>query len=246
VITNQQSGTCIDEVAANIYRISTPVDIPALPGGFSFNQYLVVDDEPLLFHSGLRRMFLLVREAVAAVLPVEKLRHIGFSHFEADESGALNEFLAAAPRAKPLSSALGAMVSVNDVADRPGRGLEDGEQFAIGSHRLMWIYTPHVPHGWDCGVLFDHTTGTLFCGDLFTQGGMRHPPVTESDILGPSEAFRKPLDYYAHSRGTGAILERLARLEPKLLACMHGSAYRGDGAALLRSLAAVLAREGVA
>lgn len=245
MITNQQSGTRIDEVAANIYRISTPVDIPALPGGFSFNQYLVVDDEPLLFHTGLRRMFPLVREAIAAILPAETLRHICFSHLEADESGALNEFLAVAPRAAPLSSALGVLISINDMADRQGRGLEDGEEFAIGSHRLMWIYTPHVPHGWDCGVLFDRTTGTLFCGDLFTQGGRDHPPVTEGDILGPSEAFRKPLDYYAHSRGTGAILERLARLEPKLLACMHGSAYRGPGAVLLRSLAALLARDGV-
>ena len=245
MITNQQSGTEIDEVAAGIYRISTPVDIPVLPGGFSFNQYLIVDDEPVLFHAGLRRLFPLVREAVAAVLPVEKLRHIGFSHFEADESGALNEFLAVAPHAAPLSSDLGAMVSVNDVADRPGRGLADGEELPIGSHRLVWLYTPHVPHGWDCGVMFDRATGTLFCGDLFTQGGMRHPPVTESDILGPSEMFRKPLDYFAHSRGTAAILEKLAALEPKLLACMHGSAYRGDGAALLRALSAALAKDGV-
>lgn len=246
MITNQQSGTHIDEVAAGIFRISTPVDIPALPGGFTFNQYLIVDEEPMLFHSGLRRMFPLVREAVAAVMPVEKLRHVGFSHFEADEAGALNEFLAVAPQAAPVSSDVGALVSVNDVADRPGRGLGDGEEFSIGFHRLQWIYTPHVPHGWDCGVLFDRTTGTLFSGDLFTQGGTQHPPVTEDDILGPSEMFRKPLDYFAHSRGTGAVLERLAGLEPKTLACMHGSAYRGDGAALLRELACVLAKDGVA
>jgi flavorubredoxin len=194
MITNTQSGTRIDEVGAGIYRISTPVDIPILPGGFSFNQYLIVDDEPLLFHSGLRRLFPLVREAVSAVLPVEKLRHIGFSHFEADESGALNEFLAVAPQAAPLSSDLGAAVSINDIADRPGLGLADGEAISIGSRRVQWFYTPHVPHGWDCGVLFDQSTGTLFCGDLFTQGGMNHPPVTESDILEPSEVFRKPLD----------------------------------------------------
>jgi len=142
MITNQQTGTRIDEVAGGIYRISTPVDIPALPGGFSFNQYLLVDDEPLLFHSGLRRMFPLVREAVSAVIPAERLRHVGFSHFEADESGALNEFLAIAPQAAPFSSQIGAMVAVNDFADRPGRGLADGEQFSTGSHRLSGFTRP--------------------------------------------------------------------------------------------------------
>ena len=242
MITNSQSGTRIDEVAGGIYRIYTPFR-DLLPGGFNFNQYLVVDDEPLLFHTGLRRMFPLVREAIEAVIPVARLRYLGLSHFEADECGAMNEFLALAPSAQPLASALGAMVSVNDVADRPGRGLADGEKFSIGAHRLSWIYTPHVPHGWDCGVLFDHTTQTLLCGDLFTQGGSDHPPVTELEVLGPSEQFRKPLDYFAHSTGSGAILERLAALQPTTLACMHGSAYRGDGAALLRGLSSVLKRE---
>jgi flavorubredoxin len=240
MITNQQSGTRIDEVAAGIYRITTPVDIPALPGGFSFNQYLLVDDEPLLFHSGYRRMFSLVREAIAAVMPVEKLRHVGFSHFEADECGALNDFLAIAPEAAPLSSDLGAMVSVNDFSNRPGRGLADGERISTGSHQLEWINTPHVPHGWDCGVLFDRTSGTLFCGDLFTQGGSKCPPVTENDVVEPSEKFRAPLDYFAHAKGTGAILERLALLHPKMLACMHGSAFRGDAAAQLRKLCAAI------
>jgi flavorubredoxin len=240
MITNQQSGTRIDEIAAGIYRITTPVDIPALSGGFSFNQYLVVDDEPLLFHSGYRRMFPLVREAISAVIPVEKLRHVGFSHFEADECGALNNFLEVAPQATPLASDIGALVSLNDFADRPGRGLADGERFSIGSHRLEWINTPHVPHGWDCGVLFDHTTGTLFCGDLFTQGGSKCPPVTEDDVVEPSERFRAPLDYFAHATGTGAILERLALLNPRMLACMHGSAFRGDAAAQLRKLCHVM------
>jgi flavorubredoxin len=243
MITNQQSGTRIDEVAAGIYRISTPVSIPALPGGFTFNQYLIAAGEPLLFHSGLRRMFPLVREAIAAVMPVERLRHIGFSHFEADECGALNDFLAAAPRALPLSSEIGALTSVNDVADRPGRGMADGEELSLGSHRVQWFYTPHVPHGWDCGVLFEQTTGTLLCGDLFTRGGPDHPPVTEDDIVEAAEQFRKPLDYFAHSVGTGAILDRLASLNPRMLACMHGSAFRGDGAAQLRALAGILERE---
>jgi len=243
MITNQQSGTSIDEVAAGVYRISTPVEIPAIPGGFTFNQYLIVDDEPLLFHTGLRRMFPLTLEAISKVMPVERLHHAGFSHFEADESGALNEFLAVAPQAAPLSSEIGALVAVNDTADRLGRGLGDGERISIGAHELEWIYTPHVPHGWDCGVLFDHTTGTLFCGDLFTQAGSKHPPVTETDVLAGSEMMRKAMDYFAHGRGTGAILERLAKLQPKMLACMHGSAFRGDGAVLLRGLAAKLAAE---
>jgi flavorubredoxin len=242
MITNSQSGTRIDEIAGGIYRITTPFP-DLLPGGFSFNQYLVVDDEPLLFHTGLRRMFPLVREAIEAVMPVTRLRYLGLSHFEADECGAMNEFLAVAPSAQPLASALGAMVSVNDVADRPARGLADGEEFSTGAHRLAWIYTPHVPHGWDCGVLFDHTTQTLLCGDLFTQGGSDHPPVTELEVLGPSERFRKPLDYFAHSVGTSAILEKLAALRPTTLACMHGSAFRGDGGALLRGLSGILERE---
>jgi len=244
MITNSESGTRIDEIAGGIYRITTPFR-DLLPGGFSFNQYLVADDEPLLFHTGLRRMFPLVREAVEAVVPVRRLRYLGLSHFEADECGAMNEFLAVAPSAQPLSSALAAMVSVNDVADRPGRGLADGEEFSTGAHRLAWIYTPHVPHGWDCGVLFDHTTQTLLCGDLFTQGGADHPPVTGEEVLGPSERFRKPLDYFAHSVGTGAILEKLAALRPTTLACMHGSAFRGDGSALLRGLSGILEREAV-
>jgi flavorubredoxin len=243
MITNAQSGTRVDEIADGIYRINTPVRIDAIPGGFNFGQYLIVDDEPLLFHTGLRRMFPLVQEAVSKIMPVERLRYIGLSHFEADEFGAMNEFLAAAPSSVPLSSDIGALVSVNDVADRPGRGLANGEQFSIGKHQLQWIYTPHVPHGWDCGVLFDMTTKTLLCGDLFTQGGTDCAPLTESDILGPSEMFRKPLDYFAHSVGTTPILESLAALQPTTLACMHGSAFRGDGSALLRELADVLERE---
>jgi flavorubredoxin len=243
MITNSQSGTRIDEVASGIYRISTPYDVPALPGGFSFNQYLIVDDQALLFHTGLRRMFPLVREAIEKIVPVTRLRYVGLSHFEADECGAMNEFLAVAPSAQPLCSDIGAMVSVNDVADRPALGLAHGEALSLGSHRLLWAQTPHVPHGWDCGVLFDQTTGTLLCGDLFTQGGADTPAVTDQDILGPSEQFRKPLDYFAHSVGTSVVLERLAALRPTTLACMHGSAYRGDGSSLLRELSSVLERE---
>jgi flavorubredoxin len=237
MITNSQSGTTIDEIAEGIYRISTPVQVL---GGFTFNQYLVVDEEPLLFHAGLRRMFPLIREAISKVLPVDRLRYIGVSHFEADESGALNDLLAVAPAAVPVCSAIGAMVSINDVSDREARPLTNGGELSLGGRKLRWIDTPHLPHGWDCGYLFDERTRTLLCGDLFTRGGADHPPLTESDILAPSEAFRAPLDYFAHSINTREMLERLAAYKPTTLACMHGSAWRGDGAAILRALADVL------
>lgn len=233
MITNTQTGTTIDEIADRIYRISTPVHIL---GGFTFNQFLIVDEEPLLFHTGPRRMFPLVREAVGRVIPVERLRYLGVSHFEADESGALNEFLAVAPQAVPVCSRVGAMVSISDIADRAPRALANGQKLSIGSREMQWVDTPHLPHGWDCGYMFDESTGTLLSGDLFTQGGANHPPLTESDILGPSEAFRAPLDYYAHAINTSEMFERLAALKPSTLACMHGSAWHGDGASILRAL----------
>jgi len=239
MITNSQSGTNVHEIADGIYRINTPVGLPGA-GQFNFNQYLVVDDAPLLFHSGLRRLFPRVSEAVAAVMPVEKLRYVGLSHFEADECGALNEFLAVAPQAVPLCGQLAALVSVNDYADRAARALADGEELELGRHRIRWFDTPHMPHGWECGLMMDLTTRTFFCGDLFTQGGSGEVALTEGDILGPSEAFRGPMDYYAHAPQTAAILEKLARENPTTLACMHGSAFRGDGAGLLRELSRAL------
>ena len=242
MVTNPQSGTNINEIAAGIYRINTPVSLPGA-GQFNFNQYLVVDDDPLLFHTGPRQLFPLLREAIARVMPVERLRYIGLSHFEADECGAMNEFLAAAPRAVPLCGQVAAMVSVNDVADRPARALADGEVLSLGKHKMRWFDTPHLPHGWDCGLMMDISTRTLLCGDLFTQGGPGEVPVTDSDILAPSEAFRGQMDYYAHTPNTASMLERLAAERPTTLACMHGSAWRGDGATLLRALAeAVCAR----
>ncbi len=240
MITNPQSGTNLNEIAPGIYRINTPVSLPNGAGQFNFNQYLVVDDEPLLFHTGPRRMYPLVREAIERVMPVERLRYVGLSHFEADECGALNDFLAAAPRAEPLCGQVAAMVSVNDVADRPARALADGETLALGKHRMRWFDTPHLPHAWECGLMMDATTRTFFCGDLFTQGGPGDVPLTESDILAPSEAFRGHMDYFAHAPDTADTLERLAAERPTTLACMHGSAWRGDGAALLRALAAAV------
>jgi flavorubredoxin len=236
MVTNPQSGTNVHEIAKDIYRINTPI---ALPDGqaFSFNQYLLVDDAPLLFHTGPRQLFALVREAIASVMPVERLRYVGLSHTEADECGSLNQFLQLAPQAVPLCSQVAAMVSIGDLADRAPRALADGERLVLGRHEIQWFDTPHVPHGWDCGLLIDRTTGTLLCGDLFTQGGIGAEPLTQRDILGPSEEFRKPMDYFAHAPHTRAVLHRLAAEQPRTLACMHGSAWRGDGAALLRHLA---------
>jgi flavorubredoxin len=239
MITNAASGTNVHEIAPGIFRINTPVAIPGSPG-FSFNQYLIADDAPLVFHTGPRKMFPLVAEAIGKVLPLEKLRYVAFSHFEADECGALNDFLAAAPQAQPVCSRVAAMVSVNDVADRPARALADGEALELGRHTLRWLDTPHVPHGWECGVMMETATRTLLCGDLFTQPGGGATPVTDADILGPSEAFRRQMDYYAHAPQTAATLEKLAREQPAVLACMHGSAWQGDGAALLRALASSL------
>ena len=235
-IVNLDVGSTIDEIAPDIYRISIPVNVPAVPGGFSFNQYLVVDEAPMLYHTGLRKLAPLVREAIARVMPVSRLAYVGFSHFEADECGSLNEFLALAPNAKPLCSRIAAVVSVDDVADRPAHALDDGAALSLGHHKLRSLYTPHLPHGWECNALFDETTGTLFCGDLFTQPGSSHAALTSGDILEPSELMRGGLDYFAHAPDTVAQLERLAKLAPTTLACMHGSAFAGDGAALLREL----------
>lgn len=232
--------TQIDEIADGIYRVHTPIPPTAAAHGFSFNQYLIADDEPLLFHTGPRRLFPPVREAIARVLPIESVRYVAFSHFEADECGALNEVLALAPRAEPVCSAVGAMVSLNDFADRAVRPMSDGDTLALGRHTLTWMDAPHMPHAWECGYMMEATTGTLLCGDLFTQGGSHHPPLVETDILGPSEALRASLDYYSHTRLARPILARLASASPATLACMHGSAWRGDGAALLGALADAL------
>jgi flavorubredoxin len=240
-VTNTQSGTNFHEVADRIYRINTPV---ALPGdaAFSFNQYLVDDDEPLLFHTGLRGLFPLVLEAVEHVMPVTRLRHLAFSHFEADECGALNQWLAVAPHATPLCGTIAAIVSVTDYADRAPRALADGEAVSLGRHTVRWMDAPHLPHGWECGFLMEESTRTLLCGDLFTQPGTGQTPLTEGDILGPSEDFRHQMDYFSHSRNADELLEKLALMRPETLACMHGSAWRGDGAGLLRALAAELRR----
>lgn len=243
MITNPQSGTNIAEIADGIYRIHTP--FPEIPGGFSFNQYLVVDDQPLLFHTGMRRTFPLVKEAIGRVMPVEKLRYIAFSHFESDECGALNQLLAAAPDAVPLCSRVAALVSVNDFADRAPHAMNDGERLSIGSREIVWIDAPHIPHGWETGYLYEATTRTLFAGDIFTQGGLGREPLTEGDLVEPSDAFRLGFsegtglpDSWAHLTDAAPVVEKLASLGATTLANMHGSCWRGPG-----STAASMLRE---
>lgn len=238
MITNTESGTNIQEIADGIFRINTP--FAAIPGGFSFNQYLIVDDEPLLFHTGPRKMFQLVSEAIGKVMDIHKLRYIGLSHFEADECGSMNDFLQVATNAQPLCGRIAAMTSVQDTADRAPKVLADNEQLSIGKHTVRWFDTPHMPHGWECGLIMEESTKTFLCGDLFTQPGEGKEALVETDIWGPSEALRQKLDYYSHSNTSATILKRLADHKPTTLACMHGSAWRGDCAALLNQLAATI------
>ncbi len=229
-------GTSISEIADGIYRISIFVPDIAPPAGFTFNQFLVLDNEPLLFHTGLRKMFPLVSEAVSQVMPVENLRWITFGHYEADECGAMNEWLAVAPNAQVAHGMTGCSVSLNDMADRSPRVLSNGEVIDTGGKRIRYIDTPHVPHGWDAGVIYEETTRTLFCGDLFTHLG-NGPAITESDIVGPALAAEDI--FYDTSLGPSIAptVRRLADLAPSTLALMHGSSFAGDTAAALRELA---------
>ena len=229
--------TRIDEIAAGLYRLSTFVPEIAPPAGFTFNQFLVLGDEPLLFHTGLRRMFPLVRTALARLIPPERLRWITFGHYEADECGAMNEWLAAAPRAEVAHGQTGCLVSLNDMADRTPRILADGEAIDLGGgKRVRYLDTPHIPHGWDAGVLYEEGTGTLLCGDLFTHVG-DGPALTEADVVGPAIAAEDLFRFSSLHPGMGATIRRLATLAPRRLALMHGSSFVGDGAAALCALA---------
>jgi flavorubredoxin len=230
-------STNISEIADGIYRLSTFVPDIAPPAGFTFNSFLIKGDEPLLFHTGLRRMFPLNREAVSRVMPVERLRWIAFGHYEADECGAMNEWLAAAPHAQVAHGATGCLVSLNDMADRAPRVLQDGEAIDLGGgKRVRYIDTPHTPHGWDAGVMFEESAGTLLCGDLFTQLG-NGPALTHGDIVDPAIAAEDVFRYSALSPGMGATIRRLSKLRPGTLALMHGPSFAGDGGAALRALA---------
>ena len=231
----------ITEIAPDFYRISTY--IPEID--LQFNQFLVKDDEPLLFHTGMKALFPVVREAVETIIDPSKVRWISFSHFEADECGSLNEWLQLAPNAQPVCSLVGALVSVNDFAIRPAKGMNDGEVLNTGQHRFRFVKTPHVPHCWEAGMLFEESRGTLLCSDLFHQGG-NVEPFTESDVI---DRARKTLteyqagpfaNYMPYTKHTDSIMQRLADLNPRMIAPMHGSAFVGDGSRSLCDLAGVM------
>jgi len=228
--------TKLDEIAAGIFRLSTWVPDVAPPAGFTFNQFLVMADEPLLFHTGPRGMFPLVAEAVARVTPVDQLRWITFGHIESDECGSMNQWLAAAPHAQVAHGALGCMVQLNDLADRPPRALADNEVLDLGGKKIRQISTPHVPHAWEAQVLYEETTGTLLCGDLFAHVG-NEPALTTNDIVEPAMAGEAMFRSSSLAPDTALVLERLAELEPRTLALMHGSSFSGDGGSALRQLA---------
>ena len=225
-----------DEIADGIFRFSTLV--PNIgPDGFTFNQFLIRADQPLLFHTGQRGFFPHVSAAVARIVPLKDIRWITFGHVEADESGSMNQWLAAAPRAEVAHGAVGVDVSLNDLADRPPRALQDGEVIDLGGRRVRHIDTPHVPHGWEARVLFEETTQTLLCGDLFTHLG-DGPALTTGDIVGPARAAEETFHATCLTPTTGGTIRRLADLAPRTLALMHGSSFEGDGGRALRDLAA--------
>jgi flavorubredoxin len=229
--------TKISEIADGIYRLSTFVPDIAPPAGFTFNQFLVLGDEPLMFHTGLRKMFPLNREALACIIGPEKLRWVAFGHYEADECGAMNEWLAVAPNAQVAHGQTGCLVSLNDMADRAPRVLADGETIDLGrGKRVRYIDTPHIPHGWDAGVMFEESTGTLLCGDLFTQLG-DGAALTKGDVVGPAIAAEDLFKYSSLNPGMGATIRGLAKFAPGTLALMHGPSFAGDGAAALSALA---------
>lgn len=234
--------TSVHEIAPDLYRLSTYV--PQI--GMQFNQFLVKDDEPLLFHTGFKWLFPQLRDAVARIVDPARLRWLGFSHFEADECGALNSWLDVAPQAQATCSQIGALVSVNDFAIRPARPLTDGEVLTTGRYRFRFLKTPHVPHCWEAGLMFEETHGTLLCSDLFHHNGDVEP-VTGSDVVGRAqktllefEANPVMAHYMPYTLHTERILQSLAALEPQRLATMHGSTFVGDGAQALRDLAQVM------
>lgn len=231
----------ISEIAPDFYRIT--VYVPDFD--LQFNHFLVKDDEPLLFHTGYNWMFQELHEAVGTIMDPSKLRWISFSHFESDECGSLNKWLESAPAAQAACNFLGAILSVNDFAIRQPRVLAEDETLQTGRYRFRFRSTAHIPHGWDAGVLFEETTRTLFCSDLFFHTGQVEP-LTESDIVGRARQAligmqSSPLAYSVpYTSQTDRILENLAKLEPRTLALMHGSSFSGDGARALRELAAVI------
>ena len=228
--------TNVAQIADGIFRLSTFVPEIAPPAGFTFNQFLVTADEPLLFHTGPRRMFPLVAAAMSTIIPVDQLRWISFGHVESDECGAMNLWLEAAPNAQVVFNPLGCMVSLNDLADRPPRPVTDEEVLDLGGKKARIIATPHVPHGWEAQVLFEETTATLFCGDLFTHLG-NGPPLVETDLVGPAMIAEEAFHATSIGQATVPTIRHLARLDPQRLALMHGSSFQGDASDQLLRLA---------
>jgi flavorubredoxin len=228
--------TKTDEIADKIYRFSTLIPGVAGPAGLTFNQFLIDADEPLLFHTGQRPLFPAISAAAARIIDLARLRWITFSHVESDECGALNEWLAVAPKATPAHGRLGCNIWLNDMSDRPPRALADGEVLDLGGKKVRRIDTPHLPHCWDAGLIYEESTGTLFTSDIFTQSG-DGAALTESDILGPALALEKVLPFTAVAPDTVSMLRKLAALSPRRLALMHGSSFSGDGRTPLNALA---------
>jgi flavorubredoxin len=226
----------VDEIGDRIFRVSMFMPHVLPPAGLSFNQFIVLADEPLLFHCGHRKLFPDVSAAVAKVLPLSQLRWISFGHLEADECGAMNEWLAVAPRAQIIHGVIGCRVSIDDMADRPARVLSNGDVLDLGSRHIRFIDTPHIPHGWDAGVIYEENTKTLFCGDLFTHGGDL-PALTTSDILAPAIATESAVGYTSLTPDTATVIGSLSKLAPKTLATMHGSSFAGDAGAALMGMA---------
>jgi flavorubredoxin len=229
----EQMTTKVDEVADGIYRLSTFTD--QIPGGFVFNQYLIDADEPLLWHLGHRGFFPLISDALSKIMPIERLRWLSFAHVEADESGAMNQWLAAAPQSQVVHGNTGVAVSIGDLADRPPRAVADGEVLDLGGKRVRWMDTPHVPHGWESGLMYEETTGTLLCGDLFTRLGEGLPAMSDADPVGPAAAAEDMFKGTSLTPGTGPTIRRLADLKPQRLALMHGPVYTGDTVAALHA-----------
>ncbi len=228
--------TRVDEIADSVFRISTYVPDAAPPAGFTFNQYLIAADEPLLFHCGPRGMFPAVSAAVAKVVALDRLRWISFGHVESDECGSMNAWLAAAPKAQVVHGFTACLVSLNDLADRPPRPLADGEVIDLGARRVRWIDTPHVPHAWESGLMFEETTATLFCGDLFAQLG-DGPAIGAADIVPASIVAEEAFHATSLTATTAATVRTLKALAPRRLAVMHGSCFEGDCASALDRLA---------
>jgi flavorubredoxin len=228
--------TRITEIADGIYRLSTYVADVAPPAGFIFNQFVVKGDEPLLFHCGMRGLFPLVSAAVAKIVPLKSLRWITFGHVESDECGAMNNWLAAAPQAQVAHGMTACMVSLNDLADRTPRALADGEVLDLGGKRVRYLDTPHVPHCWEAGVIYEETTGTLLCGDLLTHVG-DVPSLTSGDIVGPAIAAEEIFHATSVGLATAPTIRKLAALKPRTLGLMHGSSFNGDCSGALHALA---------